>query len=752
MPVSTSTTMYAGQDLSQIQKWVLAQKLKSPAMKGAPLFYRNLEAALDERRAGHNLVTTHRFEHKVDFSSNDFLSLATSGILREAFLEELDRNPGFEVGSTGSRISDGNNSYVEELEAQIAKFHGAESALVVGSGYDANCAIFSAVPRPGDVIVYDELIHASVHDGMKASLATSQMPFKHNSAESLRETLVELKESNTLIRQGSRCVLIAVEAVYSMDGDVTPLADIVETIDDIFPNGNAQIVIDEAHSTGLVGENGRGLVCALGLEDKIAIRLHTYGKGLGTTGAAILANATVISTLLNFARPVIYTTAPSFPMLAAIRAGYNLMESGHIQKASRDRLQDRVQHLVRHFCETIEADANWGEAVDAGICSIPVSEDIDARPLMIAQEITFGTGSVYFLRRSGHFDGEWRHVPRKAYSSPPAVTGCGPSICLTDFVTGFSFYWYPQRHPVAGSLPSAEGGETFVHDGAPPTPPPLVILEAMVNPYFDSINPLLPIWSKNAFTRRVAECQSTGSDAQHRANIVSFNNVVLLTLTAKHLRATAKEQPTSPPRSRGKSIDSDLHQSFLANAARAVHDIEELLAPRLDNVQALLSLYLVAVAHWSTERASLLMTLAVMTAKSIGLHKWEPLEGQLDQDEVEDRRQVFYCLYILENSRCWTDGRPPDITMTSPDIWLAATQSSNELHRKLAARAGRIISELDQDMQRCCSAYDCERETEQQASPFDMEFAIASCAIKIFTCQDLLVLDPANVGGWKRVG
>ncbi|POR37430.1 Putative 8-amino-7-oxononanoate synthase [Tolypocladium paradoxum] len=395
--------MYAGQDLTQIRKWLGGQKLKAPTMKDAPPFYRNLEAALDERRAGHNLVTLHRFEHKVDFSSNDFLSLATSGMLRKAFLEELERNPDFAVGSAGSRISDGNNAYIESVEGQIARFHGAEAALLVSSGYDANCAIFSAVPRPGDAIVYDELIHASVHDGMKTSLASTQIPFKHNSADSLRETLVSLKESQSLIRQGTRCVLVAVEAVYSMDGDVTPLAEIVEVVKDLFPDGNAQIVIDEAHSTGLVGKNGRGLVCALGLEKEtqIAIRLHTYGKGLGTTGAAICANSTVLNTLLNFARPVIYTTAPSFPTLAAIRAGYNLMESGETQK-----LQDRVQYLVRHFCESIEADPAWDEAVNAGICSIPVSQDLESRSF-VTQFLPVWTrqGQNYFLTMHLHGDG-----------------------------------------------------------------------------------------------------------------------------------------------------------------------------------------------------------------------------------------------------------------------------------------------------------------------------------------------------------
>ncbi|KAM0343804.1 hypothetical protein ACHAPU_008233 [Fusarium lateritium] len=393
--------MYMGQDLSQIQKWLEGQKPKAHTMKDASPFLRNLEIALDQRRADHSLLTLHRFEHKVDFSSNDFLSLATSGLLREAFLHELQSNPYFAVGSTASRISDGNNVYMESVERQIAEFHGAEAALLVGSGYDANCALFSAVPRPGDAVVYDELIHASVHDGLKSSLASTQLPFKHNSAEGLREVLVELNKSQSLIRDGSRCVLVAVESVYSMDGDVTPLAEIVEVVKDVFPAGNAQIIIDEAHSTGLLGKKGRGLVCELGLEKEVAIRLHTYGKGLGATGAAILASPSVLDTLLNFARPVIFTTAPSFPMVAAIRAGYELMASGRTIK-----LQERVQYLVRMFCDIIMEDDVWQDAVDAGICSIPVSEGVGSRSF-VTQFLPVWTrqGQNYFLTMHLHRDG-----------------------------------------------------------------------------------------------------------------------------------------------------------------------------------------------------------------------------------------------------------------------------------------------------------------------------------------------------------
>lgn len=136
----------------------------------------------------------------------------------------------------------------------------------------------------GDAIMYDELIHASVHDGMKESLALCRMSFRHNDPESLYEFLLAVRESQPLVRQGACSVLISVESVYSMDGDVCPLRELVEVAKKVFPGGNAQFVIDEAHSTGVLGSKGASLVCALGLEKEIAIRMHTFGKALASTG------------------------------------------------------------------------------------------------------------------------------------------------------------------------------------------------------------------------------------------------------------------------------------------------------------------------------------------------------------------------------------------------------------------------------------------------------------------------------------
>jgi 8-amino-7-oxononanoate synthase len=219
----------------------------------------------------------------VDFSSNDFLSLSTSPVLRSAFIEELTRKPDFTLGSGGSRLLDGNSSYASQLEDEISAFHNAPAGLLWNSGFDANSGLFACVPQPGDIIVHDELIHASVHDGMKMSRAAKQVSFAHNCMQHLRSVLEDLK-NDILISKGPKNVFIAVESIYSMDGDLAPLAEIVELVDQVLPYGNGHIIVDEAHATGVLGPQGRGLVCQLGLEDKMFARLHTFGKSLACSG------------------------------------------------------------------------------------------------------------------------------------------------------------------------------------------------------------------------------------------------------------------------------------------------------------------------------------------------------------------------------------------------------------------------------------------------------------------------------------
>lgn len=220
----------------------------------------------------------------IDFSSNDFLSLSTSSALHTSFHAELAAHPTHPIGSRGSRLLDGNSSYIENLENEIATFHGAPRGLLFNSGFDANAGFFACVPQRGDVVVHDEFIHASVWEGMRLSRVSSTIPFAHNCVRSLRSVLEGVKRENGDVRQGRRNVFVAVEGLYSMDGDLAPLKEIVEVVEELFPVGNGLCVVDEAHSTGIYGREGRGLVSEMGLEGRFFARLHTFGKAMGCNG------------------------------------------------------------------------------------------------------------------------------------------------------------------------------------------------------------------------------------------------------------------------------------------------------------------------------------------------------------------------------------------------------------------------------------------------------------------------------------
>jgi len=279
----------------------------------------------------------------IDFSSNDFLSLSTSSALRQAFIQELSDNPEFPLGSGGSRLLDGNSQYALDLEESISKFHGARAGLLWNSGFDANAGVFACIPQPGDIILYDELIHASVHDGMKVSRASRKIPFKHNSVEHLKKIVQALKDGDVLVGKGPKNVFVAVESIYSMDGDLCPLTELVDAVEEVLPYGNGHIIVDEAHATGVLGPRGRGLVSALGLEERIFMRLHTFGKGVGASGAITLSSPLVRSYLINYARPLIYTTFMPFINLAAIKASYSLLQSGATEPVSSDHVDGFIQ-------------------------------------------------------------------------------------------------------------------------------------------------------------------------------------------------------------------------------------------------------------------------------------------------------------------------------------------------------------------------------------------------------------------------
>ncbi|WP_121810545.1 aminotransferase class I/II-fold pyridoxal phosphate-dependent enzyme [Mucilaginibacter kameinonensis] len=245
----------------------------------------------------------------VDFCSNDYLGFAHSIVLKQNIAHEVNSHPLSLNGAAGSRLLSGNIKYAEDLEKQIAAYHQSEAGLLFNSGYDANLGLLSSLAQRGDTIILDELVHASIIDGARLSYA-NRYSFRHNDLESL--------ESKLKIAKGNCYVVI--ESVYSMDGDTPPLFEIL-TLTEKY---NAALIVDEAHAVGLYP---KGLVCELGLQERIFARVVTFGKALGGHGAVVLGSNYLRNYLVNFARSFIYTTAASFHQLAAIKMAYRLLEN-----------------------------------------------------------------------------------------------------------------------------------------------------------------------------------------------------------------------------------------------------------------------------------------------------------------------------------------------------------------------------------------------------------------------------------------
>lgn len=265
-----------------------------------------------------------------DFASNDYLGLAGSPLLAESVAAAIGR--GIPVGSGGSRLLRGNHAEHEALEAEAAMFFGAESALFFSSGYAANATLIAALPRRGDLVVYDALIHASAHEGMRTGRADC-LSADHNDPAAFADVIRGWREKG-----GKGRVWIAVESLYSMDGDRAPLDELAALAD----REDAFLLIDEAHATGVFGPNGRGLAAELEGRENV-VTLRTCGKALGCEGALVCGPRIITDFLVNRGRGFIFSTAPSPLMAAAVRAALVIVRR---QPQLRDGLQALIEHAA----------------------------------------------------------------------------------------------------------------------------------------------------------------------------------------------------------------------------------------------------------------------------------------------------------------------------------------------------------------------------------------------------------------------
>lgn len=336
-------------------------------------FRRQLQMRLETREQEGLLRTLKYTSALVDFTSNDYLGLARSQELFAQIHHTLDSFKNKSNGATGSRLLAGNTEYYESVEAKLAAIFKAEASLILNSGYTANIAVLSSLPQRNDTILYDELAHACIKDGARLSLA-KRFSFRHNDLDDLESKL----------KRAEGTIYIAVESVYSMDGDQCPLHALVALAEKY----NAFVILDEAHSTGVYGERGSGLAVSENLHNRIAVRVYTFGKAMGIHGACIAGSSELRKYMINFARPFIYTTAMPLHSVVAIECAFNyLQENIYLQQQLKDNIhaylnaaQDLSNKTVSH--SSIQTAIFPGNEHSKKVATELQQKGFDVRPIL----------------------------------------------------------------------------------------------------------------------------------------------------------------------------------------------------------------------------------------------------------------------------------------------------------------------------------------------------------------------------------
>ncbi|MEP2278204.1 pyridoxal phosphate-dependent aminotransferase family protein [Maribacter sp.] len=298
-----------------------------------------LQRILTMRKKEDTFRTLNSIEGLIDFLSNDYLGFATNETLFSKTFQLLLTESVASNGSGGSRLLSGNHKLYNKLEPFLVRFYKSEAALVFNSGYDANMGLFSALPQKGDLVFYDEYVHASIREGIRMSHAKAYS-FSHNNLSSLKEKAT----LNIARNEHEDCaVYIVTESVFSMDGDTPDLKAFVK-----FAKVNGyNLIVDEAHAVGVLGKSGEGLIPQLGLEQDVFARTVTFGKAFGGHGAAVLGSKDLNEYLVNFAKPFIYTTALTPHTLATIITAHEYM--GELGKEPKKILKENIDFFKKQL-------------------------------------------------------------------------------------------------------------------------------------------------------------------------------------------------------------------------------------------------------------------------------------------------------------------------------------------------------------------------------------------------------------------
>jgi 8-amino-7-oxononanoate synthase len=355
--------------------------------------------------------------------SNNYLGLADHPKVREAAAEAAMQ---WGAGAGASRLVSGTMTIHRRLEERLAVFEGSESCLLFGSGYLANLGVIGALAGPGDVVFSDELNHASIIDGCRASRA-QVVVYRHCDSDDLKRRLHN--------HHGNGRRLIVTDSVFSMDGDVAPLADIVR----VARSHDARVVVDEAHATGALGESGRGALAQAGLQGDVDVLVGTLGKALGSYGAYVCADEQMTDYLINRARPLIFSTAPPPPSVAGALAALELLEAEPERVADLRRAARTLRRALAgqgfavrdgemHIVPLVVGDS--GKTVR--MCEAALERGVFAQAIR-PPTVPSGTSRLRLAAMAGHSDAELRAAAKaladaaRAVGLDPAAIGSPPA-------------------------------------------------------------------------------------------------------------------------------------------------------------------------------------------------------------------------------------------------------------------------------------------------------------------------------------